>query len=62
MIERVVKKMDIERDSAIKEDLAYWLIKTPEGRISAIEILRRQYHGSSERLQRCARVIHQTRN
>ena len=61
MIEKVVKKMDIGRDSTIKEDLAYWLNKTPEERISAIEILRRQYHGSSARLQRSARVIQQTR-
>jgi hypothetical protein len=61
MIERVVKKMDLERDLTIKEDLAYWLNKTPEDRIAAIEILRRQYHGSSARLQRSARVIQKTR-
>ena len=60
MIERVVKKFDLERHSSIKEDLAYWLSKTPEDRIEAIEFLRRQYHGSSERLQRFARVIQQT--
>ena len=62
MIERVAKKKDLERDSTLKEDLAYWLNKTPEDRISAIEILRRQYHGSSARLQRSARVIQQTRS
>ena len=60
MIERVVKKLNLEKDSSTKEDLAYWLNKTPEERISAIEILRRQYHGSSARLQRSARVIQQT--
>jgi hypothetical protein len=60
MIERVAKKMDFGRDSSIKEDLAYWLNKTAEDRISAIEILRRQYYGSSARLQRSARVIQQT--
>jgi hypothetical protein len=62
MIERVVKKINLEKDSSTKEDLAYWLSKTPEDRISAIEILRKQYHGSSARLQRCARVIQQTRD
>lgn len=61
MIEKVVKKLDLKKDSSIKEDLAYWLSKTPEERISAIEILRRQHHGSSARLQRVARVIQQTR-
>ena len=49
MIKRLVKKLDLERDSAIKEDLAYWLSKTPQERIAAIEFLRRQYHGSSAR-------------
>jgi len=62
MIERVVKKLNLEKGPSIKEDLAYWLSKTPEERISAIEILRRQYHGSSARLQRSARVIQQTRD
>jgi hypothetical protein len=62
MIERVAKKMDLGRESSIKEDLAYWLNKTPEDRIATIEILRRQYHGSSARLQRSARVIQQTRD
>jgi hypothetical protein len=61
VIERVVKKSDLGRHSSIKEDLAYWLSKTPEDRIGAIEFLRRQYHGSSARLQRSARVIQQTR-
>ncbi len=60
MIEKVAKKMDLVRDSTIKEDLAYWLNKTTEDRIAAIEILRRQYHGSSARLQRSACVIQQT--
>jgi hypothetical protein len=60
MIERVVKKLDLKRDSSIKEDLAYWLSKPPQERVSAIEILRREYHGSSARLQRSARVIQQT--
>jgi hypothetical protein len=61
VIEKVVKKFDLERHSSTKEDLAYWLSKTPEDRIEAIEFLRRQHHGSSARLQRSARVIQQTR-
>ena len=59
MIVKNVKKLDLKRDSSIKEDLAYWLSKTPQERIAAIEFLRRQYHGSSERLQRSARVVQQ---
>jgi hypothetical protein len=60
MIERVVKKVDLKKHLSVKEDLAYWLSKTPQERIAAVELLRRQYHGSSARLQRTARVIQQT--
>ena len=60
MIEKTVKKFNLKKDSSIREDLAYWLNKTPQDRIAAIEFLRRQYHGSSARLQRSARVVQQT--
>lgn len=56
MIKKVVKKIDIQKDNSIKEDLKYWLGKDPGERISAVEYLRRQYHGNSGRLQRVARV------
>lgn len=39
MIENVVKVFDLERDSSIKEDLAYWLGKSARERIAAIEFL-----------------------
>jgi hypothetical protein len=61
MIEKYVKKLDLKRDS-VKEDLAYWLSKTPRERIAAIEFLRGQYHGSSARLQKSARLIQQTQD
>jgi hypothetical protein len=57
MIKKVVKKYRIEDLSSIREDLAYWLSKSSEERISAVEILRRQYHGNTARLQRSARII-----
>ena len=57
MIKKLVKKYRIEDLSSIREDLAYWLSKSSEERISAVEILRRQYHGNTARLQRSARVI-----
>jgi hypothetical protein len=60
MIERSVRKLDLKRHSTVKEDLIYWLSKTPRERIATIEFLRGQYYGSSARLQRSARVIQQT--
>jgi len=57
MIQKVVHKCSLDDSNQIQKDLEYWLSKTPEERIEAVEILRRQYHGNSERLQRVARVI-----
>jgi hypothetical protein len=57
MIEKVVRKGNLGEFSEIKENLAYWLSKSPEERVAAVEQLRRQYHGDSARLQRTARVI-----
>jgi hypothetical protein len=57
MIEKVMKKADLSGFSEIKENLRYWLSRSPEERVSAVEILRRREHGSTARLQRVARVI-----
>jgi hypothetical protein len=57
MIRKVVNKRDLHDFSSIKEDLIYWLSKTPEERVAVVDYLRKQYHGSTERLQRSARVI-----
>jgi hypothetical protein len=60
MIKKIVRKASLTDRSSIKRDLAYWLSRTPEERVATVDYLRRQYHGSSTRLQRSARVIEQT--
>jgi hypothetical protein len=60
MIRKVVNKLSLKDSSSAKGYLAYWLSKPAEERIAAVENLRRQENGSSERLQRTARVIQQT--
>ena len=57
MIKKVVKKMDLKKSNSINEDLKFWLEKEPEERVSAVEYLRKQYHGNTARLQRVTRVI-----
>jgi len=57
VIRKVVKKGSLKDKSSNKEDLTYWLSKSPQERIEAVEILRRQYYGSTARLQRIVRVI-----
>ncbi len=60
MIRKVVNKRSLRNFSSIKEDLSYWLGKTPEERVAAVDYLRKQHHGSTERLQRSVRVIKQS--
>jgi hypothetical protein len=57
MIKKVIKKTELSKEDSIREDLNYWLDKDPNERISAVDHLRIQAHGNSERLQRIARVI-----
>ncbi len=56
MIKKVVKKVSLN-DNSVKADLEYWLSKSPEERIEAVEILRRQFYGDTARLQRVVKVI-----
>jgi len=59
MVEKVVKIQNLgdHKLNSLIDNLEYWINKTADERISAVEYLRRQYHGSSTRLQRSAKVI-----
>jgi len=48
--------------SEIKQNLEYWLSRPSDERIEAVEILRRQVYGNTERLQRVARVIQRSQS
>lgn len=56
MIEKVMKKRPLSESSA-KDDLEYWLSKTPEERVNAVDFLRRHYYGNLSRLERVLRVV-----
>jgi hypothetical protein len=60
MIKKVVTKHNLTDFSSTGEDLAYWLNRTPGERVATVDFLRRQYHGSTARLQRFVRVIQRT--
>ena len=60
MIKKVVKVKNINDKSLLLDDLKYWLSKSHEERVAAVDYLRRQFHGSSARLQRVAIVIQRT--
>lgn len=57
MIEKVMKKGSLGETQDPSQDLAYWLSKTPEERIAAVDHLRRQYYGTGARLQRVVKII-----
>lgn len=57
MLQKIVKKRRLQESTAPQEELAYWLSKTPEERVAAVDYLRTQYYGNAARLQRVARVV-----
>ncbi len=57
MLKKIVTKKNIHDSNEIAENLAYWQSKTPSERIAAVEHLRRQYHGNTNRLQSVIRVF-----
>jgi hypothetical protein len=57
MIKKVVSKSKLPDYDEIKENLAFWQSKTKSERIAAVEHLRRQFHGNSNRLQRVIRIF-----
>lgn len=57
MIKKVVHKKILNNKQSVKDDLSYWLSRPAEERVATVDYLRKQYYGSTERLQRIARVI-----
>lgn len=57
MIQKVTKIKDMKDSDSIADDLKFWLSKSPEARGAAVDYLKRQYDGSTARLQRVVRVI-----
>ena len=62
MLQKVVKKTLLTGFSEVRENLSYWLSKSHEERIAAVEFLRRQHNGSRTRLQRSAHVTKRTQS
>ncbi|WP_169310270.1 hypothetical protein [Flexistipes sinusarabici] len=58
-MKKVVQKNKLEKFDQIKKDLEYWLSLPVSERLSAVEKLRKQQYGSTERLQRVLRVFKQ---
>ena len=55
MVQLVLAKKNLG-DSSAKEDLAFWLSRSPDERVEALNQMRREAHGNSIRLQRVVRI------
>jgi hypothetical protein len=62
MIRRTVHKYRMDADYEIKQNLRYWLARPCEERLAAVDLLRRQIYGDTERLQRTARVVQRSQS
>ncbi len=60
MIKKVIIRSTLKKSDDSTKDLEYWLSRPSSERIAAVDFLRKQYIGNTERLQRTARVIKQT--
>jgi hypothetical protein len=56
VIKKTVSRHPLKDPAAARRDLAYWLQKSVEERISEVQRLRDQHYGKRERLQRVAHV------
>jgi len=57
VIRRTVHKHRLDAGYEIKQNLRYWLARPPSERLAAVDFLRWQVYGDTQRLQRTARVI-----
>ena len=57
MIKKIVHKKTLNNKQSVQDDLLYWLSRPAEERVATVDYLRKQYYGSSDRLQRIARVV-----
>ena len=57
MIKKVVFKTELHRKEAAVADRQYWLGRPPVERLAVVDYLRKQFYGTSVRLQRVARVV-----
>lgn len=57
MIKKIIKKGSINDDFIKNADMEHWATKSPQERVETVEILRRQFSGSTKRLQRIVRVV-----
>lgn len=60
MIKKAIQRRDLHDPDAQSHDLHYWLSRPASERIEAVDLLRKQHLGHSDRLQRSARVVKRT--
>ena len=59
MNRKIVHMHQMDEYDEVRDNLQYWLSRPPEERLAAVDKLRRELYGHSQRLQRVARVVQQ---
>jgi hypothetical protein len=57
MIQKVVHKAKLQEYNEIRQNLEYWLSRTPEERVAAVEFYRRQVYGDIPPIQKVVHII-----
>lgn len=57
MIQKVIHKAKLQEHNEIRQNLEYWLSRSPQERVAAVEFYRRQVYGDIPRLQRVVQVV-----
>ena len=61
-MKKIVKKISLNDPDQIESELEYRLSRTPEERLSAVEILRRQKYGDDLRVDKTICIIRRNRD
>ena len=62
MLKKTVKIRNLNDYDEIMDNLEYWLAKSRDDRVAAVNTLRKELHGNTIRLQRTARIVQLSRS
>jgi len=57
MIKKVARKISLTDNDNTQQDLEYWLSRPPTERVAAVDFLREQYYGKTERIKKVVRIV-----
>ena len=56
-MKKQLRKRDLQDPDAAWRDVEFWLSRPAQERIEAVEILREQHHGTSQRIKKVVQIV-----